>query len=375
MIRIIQLETFSSIYNTSLQENLCKDNYFINHYNLIRLNLEEMKRDFEVKKRVLRYENNNLLLKFLYLVRFNHYCLDQYKYLNDSIINIQFVSFQYIFLLPFLKKYFSKIVLTVWGSDLLRIRNIESLLLKPLYNNCDVITVETEDIKKLLLEKFGKKIEKKITYARFGLSILDHIAQVTEKDINNFINKYNIDINKRIVVIGYNRIRQQNHIKVIQSIIDNNISKKEIFIIVPWTYGITDSNYRDEIEYLLKNRYDYIFLDDFLLNEETACLRKITDILIQVQTTDSLSGTMLETLYAGKTVITGKWLPYDEIIRKGIFMYTVNNIEDCGKQLFYALNHPISHTRKIINQQIIYNYSSWRTNISNWINAFQYQKR
>jgi len=101
-------------------------------------------------------------------------------------------------------------------------------------------------------------------------------------------------------------------------------------------------------------------------------MRLASKIMIQLQTTDSFSSSMRESLYAGEIVITGDWLPYGTLDEKGVFMLKVSSVEEVGEKLVYALNNLDSLKEKCKkNPEIIWELSSWEKNIQSWIDMYE----
>jgi len=94
--------------------------------------------------------------------------------------------------------------------------------------------------------------------------------------------------------------------------------------------------------------------------------------MVYLPTSDQLSGSMQECLYAGNIVITGDWLPYRILEEQGIFMLKISSVDEVGEKLIYSLNHlkKLKESCKG-NSQIIWNMSSWDKNINDWIQMYQ----
>jgi glycosyltransferase involved in cell wall biosynthesis len=106
-------------------------------------------------------------------------------------------------------------------------------------------------------------------------------------------------------------------------------------------------------------------------DREVAFLRLSSDIMIQVQNTDSFSSSMREHLYAGNVVITGDWLPYETLDKKGCFMLKVSDVDLVGEKLVYAINNLDSLKKRCQgNPEIIWELSSWENNIDSWCNLY-----
>lgn len=291
---------------------------------------------------------------------------------KNRIAHVQFVSIFHFFLLLIYKMRFAKLILSFWGSDLLRQKKIILKLMFPLFLCANKITFETEEMRDIFLNIFPIFAKSdKLAYAIFGLDILDDIDNVSEEEILEFRNKYKIGNCKNNIVIGYNRRKEQQHISVVNSL--NSLSiKHSVKIIIPWTYGEHDKAYEHSlISHLEQNQLDYIFLTEKMTDREVACLRKITDFFIHVQTTDSLSASMLETLYAKNSVITGAWLPYDYLFSNGIQMTLVDTPEEVCKSLEALI---LDENRKLINSrnsEIVGNISKWDACINYWLSLYK----
>lgn len=370
--KILQFCTFDSVYNTNLQKQLNNDSDFASEYSLVSLTLESLIEAFLKNQGISEYSSLNKLKKLLFWKKFCRYLNIAYPFdPQKDIVNIQFVDFKYIWLIGYLKKNFSRIILSFWGSDLLRQSNRRLKAMNKLFKVSDVITFETEEMEHIFEKKTNRNYKSKYSLVKFGLSELDEIDGLSNDDIHRFCHKYKIDSCKKTVVVGYNRIFQQQHLPVIQSLIKYNVSSEDIFIIVPWTYGNHDPEYRRRLEDCIKGKYNYCFLNDHLDEKEIACLRKITDIFVQVQMTDSLSASMLETLYAKNMVITGRWLPYEELIDKGIKMAYVDSPELVGEEVRRLIECSQNEEERLRNKLIVHDMSSWDTNLEKWKSLYR----
>lgn len=371
MRKVVQLCSFESIYNDKLQEKLRLSEKFCRDNELICICLKSERDKYYNARGWSSDCPKNYIRRFIRLVSFTRWFNKHYKFDNKcDVVNVQFVSRQMIYLTPFILHNFQKIVLSFWGSDLLRENNLILFLLRKLVHNATYITVETNDMKKIFMKKFSYHDESKIKFVRFGSPTLECIDKCTEEQDETFRKKFDIPDNKKIIVIGYNNREGQQHIKAIDSIYRNNISPSDIFIILPWTYGDSTQLYKKEVENHLTNKYDYTFIEERMTDEEVASLRRITDVMIQIQITDSFSASMMETLYAGNKIITGKWLPYDSLIKMGISINLVEKPEDVGKHLKEKLYEKEDVNTLTINKRIVYEMCSWEKNLQSWISLY-----
>ena len=371
MRKVVQLCSFESVYNEKLQRELINSPRFSDSYELSSIYFDNELKKYQEKYQP-PYSNLNRIQKLIFWRR-----MSQYLYSivptdpERDILHIQFVDFRFLFVLPYIRKSCKKIIISFWGSDLLRQtkRNLKLLLL--LFRTTDLITFETQEMINAFESVMGNKYRDKYRTVKFGLSGLDEQDRASREETEDFKKAHHIPDDRTIVVIGYNRIVQQQHLAVIKSLIEAEVSKEKIYIVIPWTYGKEEAGYKEKIEELLKGRYDYQFISGRLSDHEVACLRKVTDVLVQVQTTDSFSATMLETLYEKKTVITGSWLPYDELIRKGITMAFVNDPEETGRMIAAHLEKPLIAEKQLDDNRVtVRGIASWDSNLKDWIGLY-----
>ena len=107
-------------------------------------------------------------------------------------------------------------------------------------------------------------------------------------------------------------------------------------------------------------------------DDAVAMLRCCSNIFIQLQPTDMLSGSMLEHLAAGNIVITGKWLPYDILDELNIYMLKIERMEQVSTILLSVIENYLEYTRKCdLNKNIVLNNFRWKTVINKWINVYE----
>lgn len=370
-IKVVEFCTFPNIYNDKLCDELKKEEEFRKKYEIYKIVLSEERKDYEEKVSHKKYVNMSPFGKMIYWSKFQTYIQQKYKFdKNNDIVNVQYVDFYMLVFYRYFKNNFKKVVLTFWGSDLLRQKENKLKLLFLLFKLANNITFETEDMKDRFVALFHGRFIDKLCLLRFGLSSLDNIDKCSDEDVLKFSNKYGLDTKKHIVVVGYNRSKQQQHLGVIKSII-GKVNSTSIQYVLPWNYGEEDGFYEQEIRELLDGKCDYLFIKERLEDIEVAALRKTTDVLIQVQTTDSLSASMLETLYAGNQVITGSWLPYANIQSMGITMTLIDNVNQCDFALEGCIKQPLSVQEVNVNRQCIYKLSSWSVNLKFWLDIYR----
>jgi len=157
----------------------------------------------------------------------------------------------------------------------------------------------------------------------------------------------------------------QQHLGIIESISKYNF--ENVFFIFPVTYGISD-HYLSQISAALKNlKMPSVLLTEFMTSKQIASLRLLSSFFIQLQITDTLSGAMLEHLYAGSVVITGSWLKYDVLDKMGMYLQKVDHVSEIGDKL-HSLISVFDSEKNLTNknQKAVWELASWEYCLKNW---------
>jgi hypothetical protein len=254
----------------------------------------------------------------------------------------------------------SKIICSFWGSDLLRSTGLKhQFYVKRALERADYITTQSQELKDVIISKFGKELSSKINLTRFTIStsIFDHINNILAKEgKNEFLAEFNIKTKKKIITIAYNAKEENNHIPIIKSLDRLTLEdKKKIYLILPLAYGLK-SEYEKKLTNALEGvtNLEYSFISGFLDPYKVAKLRAFTDIQIQMPTTDALSASVMEVMYAGNFVITGNWLPYSPYEDSELIFYKAANYNELNVTLIKILNNFNSLKKKhIVNKKRI----------------------
>src|SRR5690606_32118073 len=128
-----------------------------------------------------------------------------------------------------------------------------------------------------------------------------------------------------VITCGYNGSPFQNHIAIINQLtaVISRLPTNYV-LIFPFTYQRNNSYISSIDNVLKKSPLNCYFIEDYMDSEQVSLLCLATDIFIQVQTTDALSASTREHLFAKSIVITGGWLPYQVLVRNGTYFETID---------------------------------------------------
>lgn len=284
-----------------------------------------------------------------------------------DICHIHYLSANYSFLIKSLQKKARKIVITVFGSDYYKSSRLIKRLQGRIVKIADAITFANKSTLNAFRNTF--KVEKKKMFlCKYGLPILNRIKAL--KDIPKSKAKELLGLSSESFVItcGTNGSVYQQHFSIIESLVKIKSQLPEHYILVfPVTYGANKVDV-DKLEMELReNGLKHLLFKNYLSNDDLSLLRVSSDILIQVQVTDQLSGAMQEHLYAGNVVITGAWLPYNEFVVNGIYFETVEKVSELGSRLVTIINDLGFYKNKgLENPEKIYNMCGMESAVERW---------
>ena len=76
---------------------------------------------------------------------------------------------------------------------------------------------------------------------------------------------------------------------------------------------------------------------------------------------------MLETMYAGKVIIAGGWLPYENLREKGIFFVSADEIDALAETVSeVVMDYKAYHEKSLANKDLVYALSSWNIAADRW---------
>ncbi len=274
-------------------------------------------------------------------------------------------------LLPFnlYKLSAKKVAAITWGSDIFRSVNVTKLT--SILSKSDAINVSTPEMRAKVASLIGEYSlnTKEVTDCKFGLTPLSVLRDLKTKNLSrsDLLELLGLACagDKKIVVVGSNAAVEQQHIEIIQSLSEHDVSNS--FFIFPMTYGGNPDYLQMIKDSLSASSLDYSVVCNYLSDEQNAALKMVSDYFIQLQTTDALSGATQENLFANTSVIVGDWLPYGTFIDAGIQYTTVSKVSDIGKTLTQLLEADAPDKKVLeMNSDIIWNLSSWQSVVSQW---------
>jgi len=261
----------------------------------------------------------------------------------------------------------AEIIATFWGSDLFRVPDKTLKKVGKSFEYLKYITMNSNDLFKKFYQVYSHKYDSKLRMVRWGVATFDDISTIlndnSREDCKEF---FGISKEKTVLSIGYNAYRAQQHLEALRSLtVLPSETWKNTVIVLPMTYGVITEKYKNDVmTELQKIGCEYKILDTFISDIDVAKLRLATDIFIHAQTTDALSGTMQEYLYAGSVVLNPSWITYDELHELGVTYIEYKDFNDLPQVTQKLLSSEIKYNMK--NKKILHAFTSWESVKPNW---------
>lgn len=312
-------------------------------------------------------------LAFFLMRFFIKQCLKNSKAYYDTI-HIHFFNKNFLYIdIEHIKNATNKLIITFWGSDFYKRTNSQKERMAPYLNYASNIIFSNPNMMEDFTNYFNAYQSKCSTLAT-GLGILSTIDKLMKRDEAKHSCKQELGIDPQttVISIGYSSHPDQHQVEITQALA-NSLSAcqlQKIHFVFPLTYG--DEDYKQQIiETAEKNNLLYTAFTQRMGMEQIAKIRIASDVMIHLRDTDQFSGSFQEYLYTHNIVITGNWLPYKFIIKKGIYMHTINSMNELPNILTHILNNFNTELEKTTNnKKIIADISHWNILVDKHISLY-----
>lgn len=277
----------------------------------------------------------------------------------DIIINM-FVNHRDLRICKKVKSANTKVILYYAGSDLLRKSRLQIVLNRTIIPSPDAIVVGSSTLAKAMKQKYSQNT--KFETIRFGISAFENIDKY--RDINPAAQR------KNSFCIGYSGVREHNHLSVIETF--NKLPsalKEKVFLVVPMTYMATPDYIKEIRSKLDETGIDYFLPTQYMDNDAMAEMWCGISFFINAQTTDSLSASVLESLYAGSVLLNASWLEYPEYKEFGIKYLKFSNYEELLDEIIGILKQK-KDCSDLISSENLKKHMSWQSARDNWSELF-----
>ena len=292
-----------------------------------------------------------------------------------DIVDIHFPNRHIKFAMPFVKMMTKNIVITPWGSDVLRVETEKTIKeLCKVYAKAKYVTLSKDSqIGQCAMEKFKVNPEKMVKLG-WGGEFFDYVQENSER-VTSEVAKARFGLSgKYVITCGYNTQREQRHEQIIDAIFGvRDQLPDNLVLLFPFTYGRTA--WSDEYTEGLKEKcrelgLDFIAVEEHLDMLDLLKLRMSTDIFVHIQTTDAGSRCVMEYVACNKKVVHGSWIKYAYLEDyKPSCYFPVDRIENVGKCIVDAYHSTVSALPKEVKTVIM--ERGWNYKMTLWNTFFE----
>lgn len=295
-----------------------------------------------------------------------------------DIMHVHYVEVNSMICLALLWLKAKKRILTYWGSDLFRAKQIDYRLMTPFLWTATSIVFMIREQYDFFVDIY-KKYVKKLHIIDMGTAILEVIDDVNRSMSKEDCKKAMGFPKEKIVIhVGYNKSQAQQHLELVKEItlLSKDVISK-IFVVLPWGEEKCEieKEYRDNIEKVLNSvNVEYIFCTKFMSGKELAMFRRSCDIFLYGQTTDAMSDSCLEYVYAGGMFFCPTWLWNNyRLINSFPKCYCYSNFTEIGFLLGKVLDSGELMKENIDEDErkIIQNNKSWNCLMPQWLKLYE----
>lgn len=283
-------------------------------------------------------------------------------------VNIHYAEPYQLKAMPWVKKITNNIVITPWGSDVLRVEDENAInRLQKIYEYASCVTCNPNtQLGEAVINKF-KCDPRKIHSVRFGLEYVDYIEGAKpNKTEDEAKERFGLS-GKYVITCGYSTAPSHRHEAIVDAV--NSIKDQlpnNLILLFPFTYSWGSQEYIQSV----KNKcqacgINAVYVEDYLNMEDLYTLRMATDMFVHVQTTDAGASCVMQYILCHKKIVHGSWMKYYDLEQyKPLFYYPVENMEELGIVILKAYQSDgIDIPEEVVNTIMD---RGWKKEIKKW---------
>lgn len=276
-------------------------------------------------------------------------------------------------IMPILRMMTNNIVITPWGSDVMRVDDEKSVKnLSTIFSQARYITVSKDSlIGKTVIDKFKVNPEKLVQLG-WGGEFFDYMKENSNKiSTENAKERFGL-ANRYVITCGYNMQKEQRHEDIIDAVYRSKDQlPSNLLLLFPFTYSRNNKHIRHKETIIKKCKtlgLDFTVIEEHLDLADLLKLRMATDIFVHVQDTDAGSRSVMEYVYCNKKVVHGAWVKYIYLEEhKPSCYFPVEKMESLGRVIVEAYQTKIEDLPQEVKSIIL--ERGWNNKMTMW-NAF-----
>lgn len=312
------------------------------------------------------------VLKLLFTIRKR--CKSLSKHSLYDVVNVHFPHFYMAVTMNYLRKMSNNIVVSPWGSDILRVGGRRfKILLKGVLAKCDYITTAVEGNAGKRILSFLPDCRNKFYPQVWGSETIDYISShLGETDTQSAKEHFGLS-GKYVITCGYNAFRAQNHDKIIDAIVQIRSELPDnLLLLFPVSYGGKNKDmYVAELrEKCQKEQLDSLFVEDYLSVSDVFLLRMATDMFIHAQRTDAGCASLQEYVLCNKKIVHGSWIRYPLLeVYQPLCYHPASDFSVLGDVILETYHsEPIKFSREVLDY---IRSKGWEQRRKGWNDMFE----
>lgn len=295
-------------------------------------------RVYRIRKILGRFSHDRAALIFnkcLFIASF--FVLSFKKY---DIVNIHFARPSLLKAMPWIRRMTKNIVITPWGSDVLRVEDENAIKrMREVYRYASIVTVQPDSQSGVQIAEKFQFNPHRMRPLRWGLEYVDFVEEEKpNKTEEQSKSRFGLS-NRYVISCGYSTAPSHRHEAIIDAVYSvRNELPENLTLLFPFTYGWGSKQYVQGI----KNRcsslgLDAVYVDEYLDMNDLFMLRMATDMFVHVQTTDAGASCVMQYILCHKKIVHGSWMKYSDLEKfTPLFYFPVDRMEDLGKVILDA---------------------------------------
>lgn len=290
-----------------------------------------------------------------------------------DLVNIHFLPVNAEQYVKVAHKHGVKIMLTPFGSDVLRVNKMFIPSLKRAFKEADYVSGNTVTGFCQQVKQMFSVPDYKIKNLYYGSETISSIIEMKGKySKQQMCEMLDIPYSPYYICCGYTASLAQHHDKMIDAIAKNkDLLPEGTRLIIPLSYGPAKEILKKTVaEQCEQSGLPYSLLTEYLTVEQVSCLRFVSDLFIHIQPTDAYNASLQEFLIADTEVINGKWLSYPSLEKNGLPYHVLDSIENLKELIALAVQRKIE--KPVLPESVredIYK-RAWSEVIKAWRNAY-----
>lgn len=315
---------------------------------------------------------------FVILMNVFYYCREFFGLLlkrHFDVVNIHFPTRHIKFAMPFLKLMTKNIVISPWGSDVLRVEDEKSINdLRKIYSQARFVTTgKNTNTGRCAIEKFKVDPDKFVELG-WGGEFFDYIKDnpnhVTTEDAKK---SFGLD-GRYVITCGYNGQLEQRREEIVDAIYSvKNQLPNNLTLLFPYNYlkiPVNDANMETVMNKCASLGLEAVVVEQYLDMKGLLELRMATDIFVHVQTTDAGARSVMEYVLCNKKVVHGAWIKYAYLEDyKPSCYFPVDQIENLGECIVNAYHSEVSDLPEEVKTIIM--ERGWNYKMTLWNDFFE----